>query len=373
MNGFRAALRKIRYSLRTITRGAPIAYVLTKEFIEKHPGDWHQAFDAEIIQRKSPIRYGQRAIDLTRRLDTEIPPLGVASLKKGKLIGPQGWAISAEGYFLAEASWYGRHVQEVMMPRYMMPPRRLKGVCLSLASDFSVKNYGHFLLDCLGRFGLFLAAGFKLSDVDYIYCPKPFGKTATKVMTDLGIPLSKCIWSDDVAAVSADIILAPSFPGTRRNYPRWLAEFLQRPYRPAPPRSDRRLYIPRQGTRNVANQARIIPILEKYGFEIYDYTKYSDEPSYFSTADMIIGAHGAGLTNIVFCQENTKVLELIPSDHVHPYFFTLAESARLDYAYLVGDSLGTRPENAYGPSPFDFCLDESEFDFAVKQMISGRG
>ena len=35
----------------------------------------------------------------------------------------------------------------------------------------------------------------------------------------------------------------------------------------------------------------------------------------FKNASVILGAHGAAFTNIIFCKPKTKIIELIPSDH----------------------------------------------------------
>jgi hypothetical protein len=77
------------------------------------------------------------------------------------------------------------------------------------------------------------------------------------------------------------------------------------------------------------------------------------------------------LTNIVFCPQGAKVLELLPSDHIHPYYYTLADASGLDYSYLVGQSAGQRPPGAFGPSPFDFSIDPSEFRAAL-EFLDGR-
>ncbi|MDT9338046.1 glycosyltransferase 61 family protein, partial [Trichodesmium erythraeum 21-75] len=40
--------------------------------------------------------------------------------------------------------------------------------------------------------------------------------------------------------------------------------------------------------------------------------------------------HGAGLTNIVFCNPGTKVVELF-SSHVKPYYWSLCNCCNLEY------------------------------------------
>ena len=131
----------------------------------------------------------------------------------------------------------------------------------------------------------------------------------------------------------------------------------------------RKVYVPRVGPRKVSNEAELMPILQSFGFEIYDFRAVADEVRYFAEAAVVVGAHGAGLTNLAFCQAGTKVLELIPSDHVWPYFYTIAEAADADYSYIVGQSLGSRAPGTFGPSPFDFVVDPTVFQAALHEML----
>ena len=163
-------------------------------------------------------------------------------------------------------------------------------------------------------------------------------------------------------------VLSPSFPGTRRNYPNWVPSFLRRGVSDATPRG-RRLYIPRSTNRLLANEAEILGILKARGFEAYDHRNVPYEPDFFAGTDIIVGAHGAGLTNMAFRTPGMQVLELIPSDHVYPYYYTLADAAGHHYSYLIGKSEVERPKGTFGPSAANFFIDESEFGAALDTII----
>ena len=45
----------------------------------------------------------------------------------------------------------------------------------------------------------------------------------------------------------------------------------------------------------------------------------------------MIGPHGAGLSNIVFCQKGTLVYELLPARYTNACFNRLARACELDY------------------------------------------
>jgi capsular polysaccharide biosynthesis protein len=107
-------------------------------------------------------------------------------------------------------------------------------------------------------------------------------------------------------------------------------------------------------------------------FEIYypeDHKRPEDD---FAQAEIVVGPHGAALTDIVYCFPGTRVLELIPSDHVYPYFYTLASAAGLEYYCLPGTSTSVRSKSVAGPSPYDFYLDPDEFNAALKFLTHRR-
>jgi capsular polysaccharide biosynthesis protein len=303
------------------------------------------------------------------RLLPQQPELGVLEIQNARLYGQGGWVISPEGFLLPDLTWYGSNVDEMRLPRKLPLGEQLRGVVLSLASDFSGKNYGHFLLDSLSRFAIFSKAKLSLSDVDYVYCPKPISLKAHRFIEALAIPSGKCIWADPGSCLHAETILAPSFPGTRRQYQPWLPAFWRERLGLPSGKPWRRLYITRgSSTRRITNEAALLPILSDFGIEVYNPSEDPDPPQTFSEAELVVGAHGAGLTDIIFCQPEARILEIIPSDHVHPYFYTLSQAAGLRYGYLVGQSAGKRAPGAWGPSPFDLCVDEGEFRSALDRF-----
>jgi hypothetical protein len=101
--------------------------------------------------------------------------------------------------------------------------------------------------------------------------------------------------------------------------------------------------------------------LNEAGFEIYDPSRHLDPWLDFSQATAVIGPHGAGLTDLAFCLPGTAVLELLPSDHVYPYYCSLSQAAGLRYGYLIGQSERQRSKRAFGPSPYDFVVNERQF------------
>ena len=55
----------------------------------------------------------------------------------------------------------------------------------------------------------------------------------------------------------------------------------------------------------------------------------ADQILLFQSAEFIIGPHGAGLANLLFCEPGTKVIELMPCVEVRPFFWLISEKLAL--------------------------------------------
>jgi capsular polysaccharide biosynthesis protein len=57
----------------------------------------------------------------------------------------------------------------------------------------------------------------------------------------------------------------------------------------------------------------------------------------FSLAEIVVGPHGAGLSNIVFCSQGTKVYELATQNWWNPAFSALAMEKSLSHRLILLD------------------------------------
>lgn len=79
---------------------------------------------------------------------------------------------------------------------------------------------------------------------------------------------------------------------------------------------------------------------------------------------MVISPHGAGLTNLVFCEPGTKVIELFPPASSFPCYWTMSEICQLDYYYLVGEF------NPECPNTIDDEIDRNQnFYIDIKSLL----
>jgi capsular polysaccharide biosynthesis protein len=292
------------------------------------------------------------------RLPSAWPEFGVLELQPGQVFGSHGWVFTDDGAVVPELSWYGEPSERIRVPRRLPAAIELGGSCLSLVSDWSYRNFAHFLLDGLGRLAVFLDAGFSLADVDHVYCPSPPTGTAARLFERFGIPRAKRVWATSQTVFRAERLFVPSLPAAALAYPPWLARFLRRVagVEHAGP-SNRRLYVSRRGYgRHAVSERDVEALLAAHGFEVYDASDARSQPEDFDQAEMVVGPHGAGLANIAFCRPGTRVVEIVPTDNAYPFYFSLAVAAGLDYGYIAARSVEERGRDAFGPSPFDFEL-----------------
>jgi capsular polysaccharide biosynthesis protein len=339
------------------------------DYLERFPGAWHVVRAPEPLGWPAPRRFGLREIEFD--LPSATAEFGVLEIQEGRVFGTNGWVIGVNGAVLPELSWYGGEHERIRVPRRLPAPTRLSGRCLSLVSDWSSRNYAHFLLDGLGRLPLFLDAGLTLSEIDHVYCPTPPSPGAAQLLDRFAIPREKRVWAAGGRLVHADVLFVPSLPATSLTYPSWLPQYLRGAVASGIRPSTRRLYVSRRGHgRRVASEDALQPLLLEYGFENYDPAEHADQARDFSEAEVVVGAHGAGLANLAFCQPGARVLELVPTDNVYPFYYSLAVAGGLDYGYLAGASQGERDAGTFGPSPYDFDVDPGELTAALDELTA---
>jgi len=260
-----------------------------------------------------------------------------------------------------------------LVPTHEVAQVRLPGTTLSLLSEFAAQNYGHLLYDAVPRLDLFERAGGTFDTVDRILCPGP--SPLHRLWTDVGVPSDRVVCADPNVIYVVDHLVATSFPGTRRILPRWAARFLRgRLSGPPPARTGRRLYLGRSTSRRLSNEPLLVPHLLDLGFEVIDPGADGvDARAAFAEADVIVGAHGAAFADLVFCRAGTRVLEIVPTDHVYPHWFAASRSCDLDYRFVAADSAAVRPAGTLGPSPHDITVDLGQFMDALHQLIDELG
>jgi hypothetical protein len=121
------------------------------------------------------------------------------------------------------------------------------------------------------------------------------------------------------------------------------------------PEAKKRLYISRRdaGTRQLLNEQELLSMLQSdFGFhpilnEDYD---IMGQISIYREADVVMGPHGAGLTNVLFSEQPSLFVEMFNSVQ-QPFYPALSQALGVKYLGIPGVSAhpagdGYRPDNA---------------------------
>ncbi len=215
-------------------------------------------------------------------------------------------------------------------------------------------SYSHWTYDILGRLALL-----DIANIDYDWLYVPYHLSFMKEMlTAWGVDPKKIIIPyDQTSYVQADQLIVPSIPYRRLHIPNthfyedsglasyftpWLIEFLRNKFLPLISNKtnsfSKKIFISRQkaGIRKIVNENEIFELFKPFGFVRYNLEELSflEQVLLFKNATAIVAAHGAGLTNLIFCDKKTTMVEIFQERSDLTYFY-LAQTLQLNYHYIA--------------------------------------
>lgn len=303
-----------------------------------------------------------------------VPGTALFFLRDARILGDEGVVISSDNRVFAEFTYVdssgGIDSHSVFRRRRFPRIQKLSGWYSTLCYPSSPAYY-HWLLESLPRLRLLEP---HLQALDGVFVPGRMEPSILESLTLLGLKASQLIPVEMSSHFAPEHLLVPKYCAGL-DIPAWVPEYLQsKLFQNGPAGApSRRIYISRAdaGRRRVTNEAALGPILDRYGFEIVRLREltFRSQAELFSAAMVVIGPHGAGLGNAVFCQPGTTMVELLPSRLVPPHlFFALAGAARMTYWYLRGSSSAPA---GYGGDPvhLDFEVDPDELERTIRAVL----
>jgi tetratricopeptide (TPR) repeat protein len=213
---------------------------------------------------------------------------------------------------------------------------------VAVLAGLANEMYFHWIMDILPRLDLLCRSGFDLADIDYFLVSDrlPFQRETLQL---LDIPASKIITVTTPLHLQADRLIVPSYPSSPAWAAPWACQWIRSRFLAKIQSSDRggdRLYITRQftKTRRVINETEVVELLRSLGFKSVALETLSvpEQAALFAQAAVIVAPHGGGLTNTVFCQPGTKIIELFSPNYVYPCYWFMSHHLHLEYYYLTG-------------------------------------
>ena len=89
----------------------------------------------------------------------------------------------------------------------------------------------------------------------------------------------------------------------------------------------------------------MVEVLEQSGFVsiLPESMSLAEQIAHFYYAEVIVAAHGSGLTNTIFCSPGTKVIELMSPHYISHYYWGISQYLQLQHYFLTGEAFECYP------------------------------
>lgn len=256
-----------------------------------------------------------------------MPESFILTLTNGRLFSDNGILLLNDTTVIQELLWPWSKIkkEKILELPSTSNPLFIKGRIASIAQE-GYKNYYHWMTEIVPKILMLKDAQI---EYDLLYVPR--GPSFIKETLDLlGINPDKIIASDSTTFIEAEYLIIPSFVSLSCYSTKETIESLWNAFLPIIKKSvtPKKVFISREKAayRKIINEEDLFTLLSKKGFKKYYLEEMTviDQINLFHNADIIVAAHGAGLTNIIFCQPQTKIYEIF-QEHEDDTFWHLSQ------------------------------------------------
>lgn len=349
-------LRKWSYGCRIL--GIPIKRISvaeTNQYFEKYGNlqIYFKTFPSQIVNLKSPQYINKSYSEIS---GVYTGKSFIMNLVNATYYHHHPSVVTPEGFQLAIVSNHPEVNQEqhVLFENFFLPRQRMiKGISL-LLSTANDNNYYHCLFQIAPKVWQVQKNGYTLEQIDHFLLEKSTFDFQKEILDKLGIDENKIIGLKSNRGIKAEqMLLTPSF---------WKPEpwfchkikslFLENSMQLKGPK---RIYISRRKAkfRKLINEEKFLEALAQFNFQLIftEGLTIKEQARIFNEAEIIISPHGAAFSNIVFCEEDTKILELRALSHsgdLGLVFEQLSSICKLQhYTYYceeIENDFGRRPK-----------------------------
>lgn len=223
-------------------------------------------------------------------------------------------------------------------------------------------NYFHWMFDVVPRLLALRAAGV---DFDYVYASRG-RRFQEQTLQILGIDPESVIDASEVPFVRAERLVVPSYPHAWRGIPAWAPRLLRKALGHPAEYPNRKFYVSRRdaGRRRILGEEILEGALLEAGFEVVVPSALSvgEQAQTFGEARVVVGPHGAGLSNVVFCPEEAALIEIMPPAYEFPMYREIATLGQLRYVQVVG-------EGPTGSEGDPWTHQETDYEVSVEKVL----
>jgi hypothetical protein len=307
------------------------------------------------------------------------PKLGLMISEKGRIwrhsfLGPfqPGFLTSVDA--IVERLGADGSSEALFFPERLSRVSRIEGEHLIVANS-EKPNYGHYLLDMVPLIHLGAAMGVPM----LTWSLRPWQRALIarldppegliREIRPRPVFLRRAIVSNRMSGIATQ----NAHPQTREAFAAILANVRKaQPTRETP----RRVLVCRSvaNIRNIVNRAEMIEALRPLGFAAIqpETLSFDEQALTFAGADIIVCEFGAAATNVVFCREGAKFVEIIAEGQYDPWSAHLAAMLGLEHVVLfqrqTAEALANAPRHKKDTA-FAYSVDVKTLVETVRRLI----
>ncbi len=236
-------------------------------------------------------------------------------------------------------------------------------------------GYFHWMFDVVARLDLVQKIShlqnITIDKFVFTHCPHQYQIDSLEI---LGVPVDKILESVDYPNLKAKQVIVPSL-AQEYSLSEWKCQYLRQAFlnpkiTPKIPQY-KRIYIDRNKAayRRILNNEAVVQLLEQYGFQrVYLETlSILEQVHYLNAAEVVVAPHGAGLTNLTFCNPGTQVIEIFSPGYITPLYWFLSNMCNLEHYYIMGERLPDDDNPKISPVTRDICVNLSQLERLLKK------
>lgn len=281
-----------------------------------------------VLPRQDLKNRAMKIVDADEEAENE--PTGlVSAIEAGYLLGETGLAMTSEFEIILESADTPDHARQAIMAMCSRelffghlpvrgliretPPQDLPVIdtVAPLIPRYPT-NYYHWMVETAPKIR-YLRMFERQTGTDVtVLVPDNAPLFVKETLLHLGWPMERVMFATEPMYEVRNLILSP-YPKRSKTELNWLRETILDgvPDERRTADSGSRIYVSRSNaiSRRVVNEDQVMGVLKPYGFERYHLEDRSlaENVRLFNCADMVVGPHGAGLTDIIFTEDCTLI------------------------------------------------------------------
>jgi hypothetical protein len=369
-----------KYKPKGVAHVSRVSTADTKYFELNPPHSSHLLLSPAFVEVCSPYIKPKMQIDL--------PGDFVSGLKNGRMYCSDVShiaTISKDGYVIEELSfqWGDERIDEaeknrVFQNRGFIKPKVYKGKVFSLMSGGGAKYFlYHWMLETIPKMYLFQQSG-ELDKDSYFIVPSRHTRYQQEFLKHFGIDDQHVIDEEEIHHIQADWLFVTSHIKQFDHHPLWSCDFLYRSIVLKPEKTPhKRIYISRGDAgknRPVVNEPQLMEMLARYGFESVQLSRLNiyEKAAMFNSAAILVGVHGGGFANLVYCEPGTRILEIFPDQYVRHAYHDIADKRSMLYDYMLFPAIGNAG-NAILGQRLGVVIDVDQVEAKIRTMLPQQG